>query len=249
MGETVRIRAAHHHADFAACVSLQREVWGLRDLEITSAVQLVATVHAGGLLLLAEGAAGEAIGFSYAFAGLAGREPYLHSDMLAVRPEARGRGVAQRLKWAQRDEALRRGLRLVQWTFDPMRTKNARLNLRHLGATAREYLPDLYGRTSSVLHLGLPTDRLLARWELHSPQVERLAAGAAPPTVVAAGGATLTIEVPSDWDQIATDPARAAGEQSRVRRAFEEAFASGFEAVDFVEEPDGRSLYVLRHPA
>jgi hypothetical protein len=77
-------------------------------------------------------------------------------------------------KWAQRDEARRRGLRLVTWTFDPMRASNARLNLRHLGAVAREVLPDFYGTTSSALHHGLATDRLLARWELESDRVKPL---------------------------------------------------------------------------
>jgi predicted GNAT superfamily acetyltransferase len=248
MDEAVRIRAASRPADFEACVRMQREVWGLSDLEITSTVQLVATVHAGGLLLLAEGAAGTTVGFCYAFAGLEGREPYLHSDMLAVRPAARGHGVGSRLKWAQREEALHRGLRLVQWTFDPMRPRNARLNLRHLGATAREYLPDLYGRTSSALHLGLPTDRLLARWELDSPRVARLAAAAPlePSAAAMAPGAALTIEIPADWDAVAADAARAGEWQARVRRAFEQAFADGREAVDFIDQPDGRCCYVLQ---
>jgi len=245
--DEVRVRAAHGHADFDACVRLQREVWGLSDIEITSLVQLAATVHAGGVLLLAEDAAG-AVGFSYAFAGLDGREPYLHSDMLAVTPRARGRGIGRRLKWAQRDEALRRGLRLVQWTFDPMRARNARLNLRHLGATAREYLPDLYGRTSSALHLGLPTDRLLARWELESPRVSRLAAGA-PSEPCAAAAATpgaVRIEIPARWDEVAADTARAAEWQARVRTAFEGAFAAGHEAVDLADESGGRCAYVLQ---
>jgi predicted GNAT superfamily acetyltransferase len=246
--DEVRIRAAHGHADFDACVQLQREVWGLSDLEITSLVQLVATVHAGGVLLLAEDAAG-AVGFSYAFAGLDGREPYLHSDMLAVTARARGRGIGRRLKWAQRDEALRRGLRLVQWTFDPMRARNARLNLRHLGATAREYLPDLYGRTTSALHLGLPTDRLLARWELDSPRVSRLAAGAPSEpggTAPAAVPAAMRIEIPAAWDEMAADTARAVEWQARVRTAFEGAFAAGNEAVDFADEAGGRCAYVLQ---
>src|SRR5512147_996923 len=170
------VRPAASRDDCDACVRLQREVWGLSDLEITSAIQLVATVHAGGLLLVAE-VAGEVAGFCYAFAALRGGEAHLHSDMLAVHPAARGLGVGLRLKWAQREEALRRGLRLVTWTFDPMRAGNARLNLHHLGATSREFLPDFYGTTSSALHHGLATDRLLVRWDLGRPGVARRAAG------------------------------------------------------------------------
>ena len=148
MAASLQIRAARARADYDACVRLQREVWGLSDLEITSAIQLIATVHAGGLLLVAEAPGDGIVGFSYGFAGWSDGAPHLHSDMLAVRPSWRGKGVGLRLKWAQRDEALARGLRLVTWTFDPMRAKNARLNLRRLGAIARELLPDFYGRTS-----------------------------------------------------------------------------------------------------
>ena len=174
----VLVRPARDRSDYEACVRLQREVWGLSDLEITSVIQLIATVHAGGHLLVADSAEGIQ-GFCYAFAALRGVEGHLHSDMLAVSPRARGLGVGLRLKWAQREEALRRGLRLVTWTFDPMRARNARLNLHHLGGLSRELLPDFYGTTSSALHHGLATDRLMVRWELDHPRVARRAAGEA----------------------------------------------------------------------
>src|SRR5512139_242682 len=112
-GMEVLVRPARARADYDACVRLQRDVWGLTDLEITSAIQLLATVHAGGLLLVAEAPGERVVGFCYAFAALRGGEAHLHSDMLAVREDARGRGIGLRLKWAQRAEALRRELRLV----------------------------------------------------------------------------------------------------------------------------------------
>lgn len=251
MDGTVAIRKACSRADYDACVALQREVWGLADLEVTSALQLIATVHAGGLLLLAE-RGGEAVGFCYALAGFVAGEAHLHSDMLAVRKAARAAGVGRRLKWAQRDEALARGLRLVTWTFDPLRARNARLNLRHLGATCREYRPDFYGRTSSALHHGLATDRLLARWALDAPRVCALAAGADPRetarVVREANEARRTIEIPTDWDAVARDAEAAVEWQARVRAQFEEAFAEGFEAVDFDVAPDGRGYYELSTP-
>ncbi len=272
-GMSVVVRPAGTRDDYDACVRLQREVWGLSDLEITSAIQLVATVHAGGLLLVAESPGEGTVGFCYAFAALRGGEAHLHSDMLAVRPAARGRGVGLRLKWAQREEALRRGLRLVTWTFDPLRAENARLNLRRLGALAREVLPDLYGETTSALHHGLPTDRLLARWELDSPRVARRAAGetTAPPTLadlpalndlVWRGGLPvpspprldldapeLLLEIPDDWDAVCrADGALAREWQEVVRRSLESFFARGYAAVDFVSAGGvpPRSGYVLR---
>ena len=111
MSGAVTIRAASGRPDYEACVRLQREVWGLSDLEITSVVQLIATVHAGGLLLVAEERAAGVVGFSYAFAGLSEGEAHLHSDMLAVLPRCRRLGLGARLKWAQRDAALTRSLR------------------------------------------------------------------------------------------------------------------------------------------
>ena len=89
-------------------------------LDVTGPIQLLATVHEGALLLVAEEPEGQVVGFSYAFPALQGAEPHLHSEMLGVLPGARGRGLRSRLKWAQRDEAVRRGLKLVTWTFDPL---------------------------------------------------------------------------------------------------------------------------------
>jgi predicted GNAT superfamily acetyltransferase len=267
------VRPARDRADYDACVRLQREVWGLSDLEVTSAIQLIATVHAGGLLLVADSPGDGVLGFCYAFAALRGGEGHLHSDMLAVKPAARGLGVGRRLKWAQREEALRRGLRLVTWTFDPMRAPNARLNLNHLGAFAREILPDFYGTTSSALHHGLATDRLLARWELDHPRVVRRKAGEAenPPGLAALPGLhevawrgglpvplpprldpegpELLLDIPADWDAVCAADAGLAQEwQQVVRRAFESAFARGYAAAGFVSTSQGkpRAAYVLR---
>jgi predicted GNAT superfamily acetyltransferase len=271
MAASFQIRAARARADYDACVELQREVWGLSDLEITSAIQLIATVHAGGLLLVAEAPAEGVVGFSYGFAGWRDGLPHLHSDMLAVRPSWRGKGLGLRLKWAQRDEALARGMRLVTWTFDPMRAKNARLNLRRLGAIARELLPDFYGRTSSKLHHGLATDRLLARWELDEPRVARLAAHHAPSPPrsmrtarvneirmqaglplssdprVDLDAPRLALQIPADWDKVCEADAALAREwQSIVRRSLEACFARGYAAVDVAAGPDGaRASYLL----
>ncbi len=270
MEPAVTIREARGREDYDACVDLQRRVWGLSDLEITSAIQLIATVHAGGLLLVAEAGSAGIVGFSYGFAAWSEGASHVHSDMLAVLPDWQGRGVGLRLKWAQRKAVLARGLGLVTWTFDPMRAKNAWLNLRRLGATAREFLPDLYGRTSSALHHGLATDRLLARWELKSPSVRRLAAGksASTPQAPAArlndvrlqgglllsseprldlDGRRLLLEIPADWDAVCRADAGLAREwQHIVRRALESVFARGYAATDVATPPGaGGVAYVL----
>src|SRR5213596_383531 len=113
MTDDVRIRVARSRADFEACVGLQRAVWRLSDLEVTSALQMIATTHAGGLVQLAERGEGRVVGFAHPFPPLRGGVPHLHSDMVAVLPEEQSHGIGVRLKWAQREEALARGLGLV----------------------------------------------------------------------------------------------------------------------------------------
>jgi chorismate synthase len=271
----VRIRRARDRADYEACVGLQREVWRLADVEITSAIQLVATTWAGGLLHLAETAAGEPVGFAYAFPALRGGVPHLHSDMVAVRPAHQKRGVGERLKWAQRTAALEAGVTLITWTYDPMQALNANLNLRRLGAVGAEFLQDFYGVTTSALHHGLPTDRLLVHWELNAPRVrQRAGEGELPRSVPApvlprindvkwqAGwpvsseprldleAPELLLEVPPEWNVLCqAAPRVAAVWQDKVRRAFQAYLGRGYIAADFAPTDEGgrrRPLYVLK---
>jgi predicted GNAT superfamily acetyltransferase len=204
--------------------------------------------------------------------------PHLHSDMLAVLPEYQKRGLGVRLKWAQRDEALAQGISLITWTYDPLQARNAHLNLRRLGATASEFLPDFYGITTSALHHGLPTDRLLVRWELNAPSVfEHLAAAEPPATAPApphprvndvkwqAGwpvcseprldleAAELLLEIAPDWDVLCGAAPRMAEDwHGKVRRAFQAYFSRGYVASDFVPSQEGgrrRPLYILTKKA
>jgi predicted GNAT superfamily acetyltransferase len=271
--EHPNIREVRDRRDLDACVELQRTVWGINDLEVTGPIQLIATLQAGALLLVAEDAGERIVGFSYAFPAVEEGRPHLHSDMLAVHPEARGRGLGTRLKWAQREEALRRGLRLVTWTFDPLQAGNARLNLRRLGATATALARDLYGATTSPLHHG-PTDRLLVRWELESPGVRERAAGRVPRPASALLDAprvnevaiedghpvslaprldldepAALLEIPADWNDLARSAPRAASEwQRQVRTALEAYLGRGYRAVDLLTVTEGgrpRPRYVL----
>src|SRR5262245_20817677 len=148
MSDEILIRPAKERADYDACVALQRAVWQLGEAEITSAIQMIATTFAGGSVHMAAAPDGAAVGFAYAFAALTGG-PHLHSDMLAVLPEYQKRGLGLRLKWAQRTDAMARGLTLITWTFDPLQAVNAHLNLRRLGATATEFHENFYGITGA----------------------------------------------------------------------------------------------------
>lgn len=275
MVDEFRIRLARDRADFDACVLLQRAVWGLGDIEITSALHMIATIHAGGMLHVAETPEGRCVGFAFAFPGLRGAAPHFHSDMLAVLPEHQEHGLGLRLKWAQREEALQRGIGAMNWTYDPLQARNAHLNLRRLGAEASEFLEDFYGITTSSLHHGFPTDRLLVRWDLRSSRVEERARQGDQPRTVAvpalprinevkwqAGwpvsseprldleAPELLLEIPPDWDVLCQAAPRVAeGWHASIRRALQSYFSRGYRAVDFAPTEEGgrrRPFYVLR---
>src|SRR6266478_8424150 len=170
------IRPCHGIEEFEACLYVEREVWKSSDLDVVPIPLFVVASETGGQVLGAfQGA--ELVGFTLAIAGWRARKPFLHSHMTAVLDGRRDRGVGRRLKLYQREDALARGIGLVEWTFDPLVTKNAYFNFTRLGAIARRYLPNIYGITTSPLHGSLPTDRLVAEWHLRSPRVTRVLAG------------------------------------------------------------------------
>jgi predicted GNAT superfamily acetyltransferase len=176
-----------------------------------------------------------------AFPALRKNQAYLHSHLLAVLPEYQNRGVGRRLKLAQRDEALARGIDLVEWTFDPLQLKNAYFNIAKLGAIVRRYVPDLYGRTTSPLHGGLPTDRLVAEWWLRSPHVQSRLSGK--PCGESAGCEQIAVPT-SIQDLCRADPGKAGQVQSHVRANFEKLIAAGRAAVGFrLDRKEG--LYLL----
>jgi predicted GNAT superfamily acetyltransferase len=251
-GRQVEIRECVTLEELSACVRLQGETWGYEGNDIIPRRAFVVARHVGGQVIGAfarEG--GKLVGFAMALPGVKQLGPgksgvaeaYLHSHMLAVEADWRNAGLGQRLKLAQREEALGRGLDRMEWTFDPLEGKNAFLNISRLGVVVQRYLPDFYGVSSSRLQNGLPTDRLLAEWCLDSSRVaSRIAGeGQAPPQV------KERIVIPaavSEW--------KAAGEMWRVlevqrenRRQFEDAFAAGLAVVGFERDAHGNGIYEL----
>lgn len=182
------IRPIDQLEQFHACEAVAKLVWQVDDREIVPASHLKALSRAGGLVAGAF-LDGALVGFLVGF--LARREGEaeigLHSHLMGVLPEHRRAGVARRLKWFQRAWCLERGIGHVAWTFDPLQAASTRLNLEVLGAVGESYERDFYGSLGGVRFGALPTDRLLARWGLNAPHVERLAgeAGLLPPATPA----------------------------------------------------------------
>ena len=239
MNQEITVRKCESLGEFHACVALQREIWGEQDLEVEPSTMFVVASLTGGQVLGAyEGS--RLVGYTMAVGGLRNGGAYLHSHMTGVHRDYRNRGVGRRLKRFQREEALGRDIRLIEWTFDPLEMRNAHFNLNRLGAICRRYLPNLYGVTTSPLHRGLATDRLVAEWYLDSPRVVAALNSELPP-----GPFTSSIELPSNLEDWKTeDLPRVQGVQATVREQFTRSFAKGYAAVA-VSKAESGSAYEL----
>jgi predicted GNAT superfamily acetyltransferase len=234
----IEVRHCATLAEYDECVRLEHSTWG-EEIAVPSAVFVVAH-HTGGQVLGAFDRT-KMVGFTLALAGVRAGRPFLHSHMTAVLPEYRDRGVGRRLKLFQREDALQRGIDLIEWTFDPLELKNAHFNLVRLGAVARRYIPNCYGVTESPLHAGLPTDRLVAEWWLASERVQSILAN----RPLAVKGAIQRIRLPANLAETkAVDLAAAARTQADVREQFQKWFSRGYVATG-IETHGATSDYIL----
>jgi predicted GNAT superfamily acetyltransferase len=242
MNEGIVIRKCEGIEEFQRCVELQRIIWGEVDLEVEPATLFVVASHTGGQVLGAFDG-DRLVGMTLAVVGYKDNTVFLHSHMTGVLAEYRDRKVGRMLKLFQRDEALGRGIRLIVWTFDPLEVRNAHFNLNRLGAIARKYLPNLYGLTTSPIHRGLPTDRLVAEWQLDSPRVVAVLSEVTrePQETPAA------IELPAELEKWKQDePAQLAKVQERIRGEFSRWFARGYAATGIQVAKSGAAAYLLR---
>jgi predicted GNAT superfamily acetyltransferase len=240
MNHDIVVRKCEHLDEFHRCVELQREIWGEADLEVEPGTMFVVAQHTGGQVLGAFDGE-KLIGYTLAVVGLHGTVPYLHSHMTGVREEYRNRGIGRMLKLFQRDEALGRGIRLIEWTFDPLELRNAHFNLNRLGAICRKYEPNLYGVTTSPLHRGLHTDRLAAEWHLDSARV----VAAIEELVKEPLEAPAIIEMPEELERWQGHDSREVGKvQLRIREEFTRWFKKGYAAVGLRISPGNRA-YLL----
>ncbi len=163
--------------EYEQAVEVQREVWAFDKVETIPSRLLLIARHIGGQAIGAFDGR-RLVGFCLAFPGLKrDGSPYLHSHMLGVLPGYRDRGIGRRLKLEQRNDALARGIKLIEWTFDPLELKNAFLNIERLGVIVRRYVLNAYGVTTSKLHAGMPTDRCIAEWYLDHPRTVAILEG------------------------------------------------------------------------
>jgi predicted GNAT superfamily acetyltransferase len=266
--ERFTIRPLASIAEYRACQEIQRRAWAIAEDGYLMPVSLLVSVQKHGGLVLGAFDGDQMVGFAFAYLGAIEGELGLYSQLTGVVPTYQGRGVGELLKQTQREEALRRGLRVIAWAFDPLQAGNARFNLHKLGARCRRYEVDMYGSRTDALNVGLATDRLIAEWWVAGEgETERRDDGAneeqgtrllvlepegewrRPMTVASVVGERLELDIPPDVAALKRQrPDLAALWQQRVREAFQMAFAHGYVAVDFLRMPGReRCWYVLEH--
>lgn len=271
------IRLCKSWDECVECEELQKLVWEMQDYRDAVPANLLITAIKNGGLLVGAFEETRMVGFAFGFLGYDydGGAPRLKhtSHMLGVLPEMRVYGLGAELKWFQRAEALAQGLDLMTWTYDPLQSVNAYLNLTRLGAIARRYYRDAYGEMTDALNIGLASDRFQVEWHLRNERVKRLRAAGNPhvplsdapsvyriewtalgfPVIVDENplrGEILRVEIPSDITVLKRDALPLAIQwRERTRSTFERAFASGYIAtrVDRETRADGRQRvwYIL----
>lgn len=252
----IAIRPVEDMDGLRACVELQRGTWGRTFSEVVPASMLQITAKMGGVALGAFDGAGELVGFVYGITGFRHGAPAHWSHMLAVRPEARNMGVGRRLKLRQKEMLLTAGVSTMYWTFDPLVSRNAHLNLNRLGARVAEYVPEMYGVSDSDLH-DLGTDRFVVEWKLdeeRGPAERREATGTSSAVKIAAsaeqadaGDTSNTVEVPipADIEAVkARSPEEAMAWRMSTRQAFTRLLAEGRTVSAFVPGAE-QSTYVV----
>lgn len=274
----VTIRHLNTIGEFREVVNLEHAIWGYTDSgDVVTVPVFIFTVKRGAVLIGAFDPSDRMVGFAYAVVGMKGGRPMLWSHMTGVLPEYRG-GLGYQLKLEQRNRALAQGYDLIEWTFDPMQAMNAHLNFAKLGGVVEEYAENFYGESTSALHRGTPTDRLIVSWRIAAPHVVRRlepasfqvrsheVADAPVVNVTAMAGEwrevkaidltvserRLWIEIPTGFTQMQQQsPERALQWRLHVRQMFQAYFAKGYRAVDFVLQRDagfGRYLLARQDP-
>jgi len=241
--DQITIRKCAGMEELEACVALQKEVWNFDDVDLVPLRMFVVSQKIGGQTIGAFHG-DELVGFAFSIPGSRAGHAYLHSHMLAVRNAFRNHGLGRRLKLAQREDAIRQGIELLEWTFDPLEIKNAHLNLSRLGAIARRYSVNHYGHSSSPLQGGLPTDRLVAEWWLKSKRVVDLLDKQQPPQFKA----EKKIEVPAQiyaWKSSPDDRQKAADVQKRNREQFLSSFSQGLVALGYERDAQDNGAFLL----
>jgi predicted GNAT superfamily acetyltransferase len=237
------IRPCRTIKELAGCVALQKTIWGYADYEVYPLRLFVTLERIGGHVIGAFTGRGELVGFVTSMPAWRDGARYYYSLSLGVSPAHENRGLGLALKLKQRAEALRARITRIEWTFDPLRAKNAYFNIVRLGAVARRYSPDHYGPVESRLQQGLPSDRLVCEWWLSHPRVRRALRGTSPRP--ASQMPVAEVVFPADFRLLAeSQPDEARALQAALRVKLRRDFSRGLLITGVVRGQDA-ARYVL----
>jgi predicted GNAT superfamily acetyltransferase len=265
----IEVRLLKNVDEARQCELVQTHVWGAPGVtrEALTAAQKYGGALIGTLIN------GKVVGFIFAFLAQYHGELAHWSHMMAVEGKYRDQGWGFKMKMVHRQIALERGLKFICWTFDPLQSRNAHLNISRLGARTEEYVADCYGRFPSLLEKGLPSDRWVANWRISTRRVEEYLAGEVPPfdpklprvneTRLSAQGfpqnrtirldlnhRRLLVEIPAQTDAMRTTAMPQARRwRLEARRIFQHYLCKGYRVEDFFPPQtvtEGRCFYLLR---
>lgn len=167
--QEIKIRSLQYIEELEDVRRLECKIWGENDSIPTH--QTITAVKNGGLVLGAY-YEGQLVGFQYSFPGFNGKSVYLCSHVLATDADFRNKGIGEKLKLAQREEALKLGYSLITWTYDPLESVNGYLNIAKLGGVSCTYIANCYGEMEDLLNSGIPSDRFLVEWHIGREKLE-----------------------------------------------------------------------------
>jgi len=242
--------------DFKKIPEIQKSAWGFLDLDIEPHHLMTRVQKYGGLV---QGLYfnGKLAGFTYALIGKWKGKHFIYSHMTGVHQKYQAQGFGFLLKKAQREDVLKMGYEIMRWNFDPLESMNAYFNIHRLGIISVEYERDIYGTGESGLHKGLPTDRLIATWNLNSDRVIHKIEKKEPAIIENPPENNLEnftqktayIEIPRNIRLLKeTNMNEAVQWRMKTRRLFESAFQKNYVVTDIVfSEDKKRIFYKLCH--
>lgn len=240
---------------------LEAKIW--QTVPLPTHQTLTAVKHGG--IMVGAYEQDQLVGFSYGFAAMNNGRTYLCSHMLGIDEAYRSQQIGEKLKFAQRDIAIKKGYDLMVWTYDPLETRNGYLNLTKLNSICHTYVENCYGEMKDGFNKGLPSDRFEVHWHLTSPyvteQLQPNVANAKPIVSITMGADGLPqlnedqvesleaqayfLPVPKDFQSLkAQSQQQAMHWRFSTRRLFNQLFAAGYAAVR-LEQQEQYNNYIF----
>jgi predicted GNAT superfamily acetyltransferase len=248
---------------------IQEDAWGMPARELVPKRLMYATLKSGGVVIGAYKNE-EVVGYCWGWVGH--KEPdglFIYSHHNAVRKEYQNQGIGMQLKLVQRDWAIKNGYSLINWTFDPLQSKNCYLNLHKLGVVCNNYKRNYWGEMKDILNIGIDTDRFYSNWQINSKHVKQRIEGKIDdyPHLIQSNDCKvfetqlvkdklvvektnlnldlecILVEIPPNFNElIKSDKEILIHWRKETRIVFENYFYKGYKAIDFIVKKEAEQI-------